>query len=314
MDIIKLDTESDFNNQAGVVLVLGYFDGLHKGHQALFSQARKIAKVLNLKIAVLTFPESPKIAFTKFTPDLLKHLSTKDDRYQMFEELGVDYLYLKDFTSKFAATRADDFIKDYLEKLNAQVIVTGFDYSFGNERLGVDYLRKNISAKIVEVPAVTYPLESSENPDLTDKISSTRIRQALSQGNISLVNSLLGYDFRIEGLVVHGDARGRTLGYPTANLVLTDLVHLPGEGVYVVDVIHKGEHKRAMASVGKNVTFNGEELRLEVNIFDFADDIYGEKLEIIWLERIRGMVKFDNIEELVKALRSDEEKARSWQK
>ncbi|OFI49656.1 riboflavin biosynthesis protein RibF [Floricoccus tropicus] len=314
MEVIKIDTIYDVKKTEDTILVLGYFDGLHRGHKALFDEAKKLSQILNLKISVLTFPESPKLAFTKFKPDLLKHLSTTEDRLKKFEEYGVDSLYLTDFTSKFAHTKADDFIRNYIEDLGAKVVVTGFDYTFGNERMGAEYLRKNFSGKVVTVPAVREPLEYGENEELTDKISSSRIRDAIDKGNIKLANNLLGYNFMIEGIVVHGDARGRTLGFPTANLVLTDNVHLPDDGVYVVDVNYDGKTYRGMASVGKNVTFDGTELRLEVNILDFSGDIYGEKLELIWLDRIRDMVKFDSIEMLVEQLKDDEEKARKWVK
>lgn len=314
MEVIKIDTIYDVKKTEDTILVLGYFDGLHRGHKALFDEAKKLSQILNLKISVLTFPESPKLAFTKFKPDLLKHLSTTEDRLKKFEEYGVDCLYLTDFTSKFAHTKADGFIRNYIEDLGAKVVVTGFDYTFGNERMGAEYLRKNFSGKVITVPAVREPLEDGENEELTDKISSSRIRDAIDKGNIKLANKLLGYNFMIEGIVVHGDARGRTLGFPTANLVLTDNVHLPEDGVYVVDVNYDGKTYRGMASVGKNVTFDGTDLRLEVNILDFSGDIYGEKLELIWLDRIRDMVKFDSIEMLVDQLKDDEEKARTWVK
>ena len=123
---------------------------------------------------------------------------------------------------------------------------------------------------------------------------------------------LLGYPLSTRGIVVHGNARGRTIGYPTANLAPLDRVHLPGDGVYVADVEHNGQRYRGMASVGKNVTFDGDELRFEVNIFDFSQDIYGDTIRIFWLDKIRDMVKFDGIDSLIAQLQSDERIARSW--
>lgn len=133
-------------------------------------------------------------------------------------------------------------------------------------------------------------------------------------GNIKEVNRLLGYNFSTRGIVVHGDARGRTIGFPTANLAPIDNVFLPGDGVYVSDVIVNGKSYRAMTSVGKNITFGGTELRLEANIFDFKDEIYGETVEIIWLDKIRDMVKFAGADELIEQLKSDKEVAANWKK
>lgn len=144
------------------------------------------------------------------------------------------------------------------------------------------------------------------------KISSTRIRETILAGNVAESNQLLGYSLSTCGIVVHGNARGRTIGYPTANLAPLDRVILPADGVYVVDVEHDGQIYRGMASVGKNVTFEGDELRFEVNFLDFSQDIYGDTIRIFWLEKIRDMVKFDNVAELVKQLQVDEKIARYW--
>ncbi|WEV60181.1 bifunctional riboflavin kinase/FAD synthetase [Streptococcaceae bacterium ESL0729] len=315
MEVIKLESVYDIKkNKDGLILVLGYFDGLHRGHKKLFDEAKKLAQILNLKIAVLTFPESPKLAFSRFSPDLLFHLSSRKDRLEKFADLGVDYLYLTDFTSNFASIKGEDFVKDYLEGLGAKVLVAGFDYSFGHEKLGIDDLAKMFKGKTYNISPVTEELEACENKALTTKISSSRIRDALDCGNIRLANKLLGYHFKNEGLVVHGDARGRMLGYPTANIALTEAIRLPADGVYITDVIYKGQIFRSMTSVGKNSTFDGQELRLEVNIFDFSGDLYGERIEIIWLDRIRDMVKFDGIDSLVAQLEDDEKRARLWDK
>lgn len=153
-----------------------------------------------------------------------------------------------------------------------------------------------------------------EVQDNGEKISSSRIRQEILSGNVSEVNRLLGYEFSTQGIVVHGDARGRTIGFPTANLAVLDRVYLPGEGVYVTDIIVSEKRYRSMTSIGKNVTFGGQDLRLEANIFDFENDIYGETVEIIWLDKIRGMIKFAGADELVEQLKSDKKIAQNWGK
>ena len=303
MKTIRIKNEKDIQQIEHTVLVLGYFDGLHKGHQALFAEARKMAAEKHLKIAVLTFPESPKLAFVRYQPSLMLHLTSPEDRLQQMENLGVDYLYLIDFTSQFARNTAEQFFTKYISRLKAEAVIAGFDYHFGSDRGNAEDLEKLFDGQVIVVPSVNFN---------GAKISSTRIRETVLAGNVAESNQLLGYSLSTRGIVVHGNARGRTIGYPTANLAPLDRVILPADGVYVVDVEHDGKMYRGMASVGKNVTFEGDELRFEANIFEFSQDIYGDTIRIFWLDKIRDMVKFDNVDELVKQLQADEEIARYW--
>ena len=305
MKIRRINNELEINQEEDTVLVLGYFDGLHKGHQTLFKEARKIADEQGLKIAVLTFPESPKLAFVRYQPELMLHLNHPEERAAHLENLGVDYLYLIDFTSHFSKNTAREFFDKYVSALKAKAVVAGFDYHFGSDKRKAEELADYFDGRIVIV--------SSVNQD-DEKISSTRIRETIQNGDVAKAHQLLGYPLSTRGIVVHGNARGRTIGYPTANLAPLDRVILPADGVYVVDVEHNGKIFRGMASVGKNVTFEGDELRFEANLFDFAEEIYGDTIRIIWLDKIRDMVKFDAIEELVAQLKSDEEVARNWER
>ena len=305
MKIRRINNELEINQEEDTVLVLGYFDGLHKGHQTLFKEARKIADEQGLKIAVLTFPESPKLAFVRYQPELMLHLNHPEERAAHLENLGVDYLYLIDFTSHFSKNTAREFFDKYVSALKAKAVVAGFDYHFGSDKRKAEELADYFDGRIVIV--------SSVNQD-DEKISSTRIRETIQNGDVAKAHQLLGYPLSTRGIVVHGNARGRTIGYPTANLAPLDRVILPADGVYVVDVEHNGKIFRGMASVGKNVTFEGDELRFEANLFDFAEEIYGATLRIIWLHEIPDMVKFDGIEELVTQLKSDEEVARNWER
>lgn len=305
MKIRRINDELEIKQEEDTVLVLGYFDGLHKGHQTLFKEARKIADEQGLKIAVLTFPESPKLAFVRYQPELMLHLNHPEERAAHLENLGVDYLYLIDFTSHFSKNTAREFFDKYVAALKAKAVVAGFDYHFGSDKRKAEELADYFDGRIVIV--------SSVNQD-EEKISSTRIRETIQNGDVAKAHQLLGYPLSTRGIVVHGNARGRTIGYPTANLAPLDRVILPADGVYVVDVEHNGKIYRGMASVGKNVTFEGDELRFEANLFDFAEEIYGDTIRIIWLDKIRDMVKFDGIEELVAQLKSDEEVARNWER
>ncbi|MEZ7606502.1 bifunctional riboflavin kinase/FAD synthetase [Streptococcus sp. 27098_8_113] len=305
MKIRRINNELEIKQEEDTVLVLGYFDGLHKGHQTLFKEARKIADEQGLKIAVLTFPESPKLAFVRYQPELMLHLNHPEERAAHLENLGVDYLYLIDFTSHFSKNTAREFFDKYVAALKAKAVVAGFDYHFGSDKRRAEELADYFDGRIVIV--------SSVNQD-EEKISSTRIRETIQNGDVAKAHQLLGYPLSTRGIVVHGNARGRTIGYPTANLAPLDRVILPADGVYVVDVEHNGKIFRGMASVGKNVTFEGDELRFEANLFDFAEEIYGDTIRIIWLDKIRDMVKFDGIEELVAQLKSDKEVARNWER
>ncbi|MGT2964532.1 bifunctional riboflavin kinase/FAD synthetase [Streptococcus acidominimus] len=303
MKRIRINDYREIKPQGETVLVLGYFDGIHLGHKALLDRARAIADQRGLTVTVLTFPESPQLAFARFRPDLLRHLTSVERRYQLFEQYGVDQLYLTDFTSEFAMNTPQAFVDHYIKTLQARVVVVGFDYHFGNSRATVADLKEIFDGEVEVVGEVQLGGE---------KISSTRIRQAIQEGRVSEANQLLGYPFETRGIVVHGDARGRTIGYPTANLAPIDAVHLPGDGVYVADVDIAGKRYRAMASVGKNITFDGTELRLEAHIFGFERYIYGENITIYWLEKIREMIKFDGIDALMLQMKEDERTALTW--
>ncbi|MGT2887284.1 bifunctional riboflavin kinase/FAD synthetase [Streptococcus didelphis] len=303
MEIKHINSYKEIKEEEPTILVLGYFDGLHKGHKALFDKAKELATKESLNITSLTFNETPQLAFSKFRPDLLLHISYPQKRYEKFAEYGVDSLYLIDFTSNFSMVSSDDFIKNYIGALKAKYIVVGFDYKFGHNRTDSDYLQRNFDGKVYTIEEKNYEGK---------KISSTWIRNLIKEGEVAKVNKLLGYEFSTRGMVVHGDARGRTLGFPTANLAPIDRTYLPADGVYVADVIVNGKRYRSMTSIGKNVTFGGTELRLEANIFNFESQIYGESIEIIWLDKIRDMTKFEGIEGLIEQLNKDKEKAIHW--
>ena len=293
---IPIKNHKDIGTPSDSVVVLGYFDGIHKGHQELFRVANKAARKDLLPIVVMTFNESPKIALEPYHPDLFLHILK-------LKREGVEELYLLDFSSQFASLTAEEFFATYIKAMNAKIIVAGFDYTFGSDQKTAEDLKDYFDGEVIIVP----PVEDEKG-----KISSTRIRQAILDGNVKEAGELLGAPLPSRGMVVHGNARGRTIGYPTANLVLLDRTYMPADGVYVVDVEIQRQKYRAMASVGKNVTFDGEEARFEVNIFDFNQDIYGETVMVYWLDRIRDMTKFDSVDQLVDQLKADEEVARNW--
>lgn len=299
MEILEFDEMTAFDEQS--VLVLGYFDGLHRGHQALFAQARKVAAVLNLKIVVLTFPEKPSLTFQKYEPEMLLKLTSDQKRAALFAENGVDYLIFKNMTSSFSKLTTTEFSKKIISKFNPKVVITGFDHKTGSDMKPLESTKEY---KVIRVPEVSQDGQ---------KISSTRIRNAIHQGEIKHANELLGYAYETTGLVVHGFARGRQLGYPTANLVIKDYIHIPCAGVYTVDVLIQGMRHRGFASIGYNETFDVKEKTIEVHVFDFDLDIYGENLTVFWLDKIRDMIKFDGMESLIAQMKADEVLARAYQ-
>ena len=270
---IPIKNQKDIGTPSDSVVVLGYFDGIHK------------------------------IALESYHPDLFLHILNPAERERKLKREGVEELYLLDFSSQFASLTAEEFFATYIKAMNAKIIVAGFDYTFGSDQKTAEDLKDYFDGEVIIVP----PVEDEKG-----KISSTRIRQAILDGNVKEAGELLGAPLPSRGMVVHGNARGRTIGYPTANLVLLDRTYMPADGVYVVDVEIQRQKYRAMASVGKNETFDGEEARFEVNIFDFNQDIYGETVMVYWLDRIRDMTKFDSVDQLVDQLKADEEVARNW--
>lgn len=290
-----------------VVLVLGFFDGLHKGHQKVIETGRQIAAEKNLKLAVMTFNQHPSIVFQKQQLETMKYLTSLTQKERLMAELNVDILYIIEFTSDFAKLPPQTFVDQYMVNLHAKYVVTGFDYSYGPKDI----------ASVMQLPAyskgrfttVTVPKEANSGV----KISSTRIRKCLDKGQIKEVNDLLGYLYEIEGTVVHGDARGRALGYPTANVRVASSVRLPQEGVYACEIYVGGTWHQAMGSIGRNETFErNRPVTVEVNIFDFAKDIYGEKVLVRWHDFIRGQVKFAGIDGLIAQLKQDEVDTRNY--
>lgn len=305
MKIKEIKDYTEIKQTEDCILVLGYFDALHKGHAKLFEKAKNLSDKTGMKVVVLTFKESPKLTFSKFSPDLLLHLTYPEKRYAKFKEFNVDELYLLEFSSQFSKLTSKEFIKEYILSLSAKKVIVGFDYKYGTDQKTAYDLRNQFDGQVYIIDEVT---------DKNEKISSTLIRKLITSGKVSEANHLLGYEYSTRGIVVHGDARGRTIGFPTANLAMLDRIFLPEDGVYVTDVLIDGQLYRSMTSIGKNVTFGSSELRIEANIFNFNKDIYGETIEIFWLKRIREMVKFSSIDELIQQLELDQETAIKFKK
>lgn len=290
-----------------VVLVLGFFDGVHKGHQKVIQEGRKLADQKGIKLALMTFNQHPSIVFQKVPVDEMKYLTNLEQKSRLMAQFGVDYLYIVEFTSDFASLAPQAFVDQYIVGLHAKAVVAGFDYTYGKRDIA-DMPRLSIYAK-ERFEVVTVPRESLAG----EKVSSTRIRKELDAGNMEEVTKLLGYDYTFGGTVVHGDARGRTLGFPTANIQIQRTTHLPTEGVYVTEIKVGDQWYPSMGSVGRNDTFEkNRPITVEVNILDFNQDVYGEKVEVRWLHFLRGQVAFSGVEGLIEQLNQDEKDTRDF--
>ncbi|MDR1472993.1 MAG: riboflavin biosynthesis protein RibF [Lactobacillales bacterium] len=287
-----------------VVLVLGYFDGVHCAHQQVIRQGREIANCKGLKLALMTFDKQPLLVFKKFHARLLTSLTPPDLKRDWMANLGVDYYYVVEFTSSFALLSPQKFVDQYMVGLNAKVVVAGFDYTYGLKDV----------ANLLHLPKYAkgrFAIETVPEFKVQDrKVSSTWIRELLSKGDIKQANQLLGFTYITEGIIVRGDGRGRTLGFPTANVEVSESVYLPGVGVYINDIEVAGKKYRAMGSVGRNETFGkGRRLTVELNIFVFNQQIYGEKVKIYWLQYLRAQKKFASVKDLVQQLSKDKDLA-----
>lgn len=284
-----------------VVMVLGFFDGVHRGHQKVIETGKKAAAEKGLKLAVMTFNQHPSIVFQKVLPENMKYLNSLQQKERLMERLGVDILYIVDFTSAFAQLAPQAFVDQYIVGLHSKVAVSGFDYTYGPKDVAdVAHLPKYAQERF-EVITV------SKEELAGEKISSTRIRKLMESGQMEEVTELLGYVYEIEGTVVHGDARGRLLGFPTANIKVKSTVRLPRIGVYAVEIQIGDKWYIGMGSIGHNDTFGeGRELTVEVYILDFHQDIYGEQVTVRWNHYLRDQVKFDGAETLIAQLKQDE--------
>lgn len=303
MEEIHLHEPYILHNIPPVVLVLGFFDGIHLGHQALLRKGRLKAEELGLSLAVLSFNQHPSVIFKK--QDRFQYLSTKEEKKEELARFGVDRLYTVDFTSRFAHLSAADFVKKYIQGLKARYVVVGFDYHYGAHKEGdAQQLQKSLAS--------TCPVEIVPCFMQGTKVSSTRIRNLLRQGQMEEVKALLGRPYQMKGIVIPGDARGRTLGFPTANLRFAEDQLLPMEGIYIVQVQFEGQLYMGMASIGHNMTFGQHHLSVEVHLLDFNEEIYGEELQIFWLHYLRAEVQFDSVTELIQQLKADEKATRTY--
>lgn len=297
----------NFKQPVRQVVAMGFFDGVHLGHQAVIKRAKAEADALGVPLAVLTYDPHPSVAFKALT-EPLKYLTVVKQKAQLLETLGVSEMYKMQFTSQLAGLSPQVFVDEVLMQLNPVAVVAGFDHLYGSDKNQANMANLAIYAK-ARFDVIIVP----EFDDLGLKIGSSKIRSALCVGDMQTVNRQLGRIYHTTGIVVHGEARGRELGFPTANVLTPELEWLPGIGIYAVKISIAGQWYIGMASIGRNVTFgDNRPITVEINILDFNQAIYGEDVTVAWHHHLRGEVKFNQVDDLIAQLEKDKVATRTY--
>jgi riboflavin kinase/FMN adenylyltransferase len=291
---------------SGTAVTIGAFDGVHRGHQALIAEARRLASERDCPSVVATFDRHPA---TVVRPDSAPRLLTDlRHKLELLGGTGADYTYVIRFDEDRSLEAPDEFIREILvDALRARVVIVGQDFHFGHRRRGDIALLSDVGEaagfKVIGMGLV-------EVPDVVGPVSSTAVRAALGEGHVELAAAMLGRDFEVRGVVEHGDHRGRTIGFPTANVAVPGDMMLPGDGVYAgyYERLDGSVHPAAI-NIGRRPTFydeNGMRL-LEAHLLDFDEDLYGEAAKVRFTKWLRGEVKFSGIDALVEQLERDVE-------
>ena len=302
----------EFKQIKNAVVTIDTFDGVHIGHQKIISRLQEVARQKGGETVILTFFPHPRMILH---PDDLniKLISTMDEKAERLANLGIDHLIITPFTRDFSNLSPQEYIREILvKKIGTTQIIIGYDHRFGKDRSGGLKELQHYSSEL------GYQVEEIPEQDIDEvAISSTTIRNAILSGDIETAENFLGYPFHLTGKVIKGDQIGRKIGFPTANLFIEESYKLiPSDGIYAVRVDFKSKEsnlKRAngMAYIGHRPTINGMSRNIEVNIFDFKEDIYGQSIRLNFLEYMRDDQKFNSLEELKEQLSLDEIKARN---
>ncbi|UII57456.1 bifunctional riboflavin kinase/FAD synthetase [Cytobacillus spongiae] len=309
MEVIKIHHPHSFNKDdfPPLSLALGYFDGVHLGHQRVINQAQTVANHKGLKSAVMTFDPHPSVILGRSTQHV-EYITPLEEKLNVIEKLNIDYVFVVHFTHAFANLLPQEFIDQYVISLNAKHVVAGFDYTYGKMGKGT---------------METLPFHSREEFDFTvvpkltnddEKISSSLIRSLIREGKTDRLQGLLGRYYTTTGIVIHGDKRGRTIGFPTANIDVNSEYIIPPLGVYSVRIQVANLWYEGVCNIGYKPTFHTELKKpsIEVHIFDFNEEIYGQEVKIEWHSHIRSEQKFTSIDELVTQIARDKQKALSY--
>lgn len=286
-----------------LVACIGYFDGLHKGHQALIQSTLQEAKKRSCASGLITFSPDPWVTLKGIRPNEEEHLTTMQQRIALAHSYGIDKVFVLDFSKQVAALSPADFLDRVLGQLNLQCLVCGYDFHFGAFGQGdSEFLRQHAPFATIEVD------EISEGGL---KISSTRITELVKEGEMEKAEQLMGRPFEVVGTVVHGLANGRKIGFPTANFSCPAEYVRPKGGVYAGYFLHDGKTYKAMINFGHNPTVAWQtRMSLEANILDFEGDLYGQKASLQFKKYLRSEETFQSVDELAAQLKKDQETVR----
>ncbi len=299
MKVIHYYLDKPIDLKEPLAMAMGYFDGLHLGHQALANKVKDFAASHHIASALMTFSPNPLITLGKM--DVEHHLTSFNDRAKLLEKMEVDYFIIVNFDKKVSELSPEDFFEKFIEPLNIKCLVCGFDYHFGFKGKGNGTMLKDLARDHFEV----YIQEEITIDN--QKVSSTRIQKALREGQVDIAHQLLGRPYSIHGKVIKGRQIGRTIGFPTANVNYGDYA-IPQNGVYAVKIKVDEHMYTGMCNIGYNPTFDSlDHASLEVNIFDFDQDIYGKEVRVYFYSMIRQEVKFSSPNELITQLNKDKQ-------
>lgn len=292
-----MKVHKDLNNfkAKNPVVTIGNFDGIHLGHKSIISRAKTLANEIDGETVVFTLWPHPRVVLNKEVTDL-KFLTLIDEKIEVLEKTGIDHLIIFPFTKEFSNVTYQDFVVDFiLDKIKTKRIIVGYNHHFGKNREGNFESLKKLAKEYGF-------FAEQKNPEILDgvSISSSEIRKALQKGKIKSANKFLGYNYFLKGKVVEGKKLGRSIGFPTANIQIDGgLKLIPQEGVYAVKVQVENDFYGGMMNIGvkPTVDYTGDQT-IEVNLFDFNEDIYNKTIRIEMIERLRDEKKFNNIAEL----------------
>ncbi|MGB1209833.1 MAG: bifunctional riboflavin kinase/FAD synthetase [Lacinutrix venerupis] len=296
--------EVDRINNKDTVITIGTFDGVHIGHQKIIQRLIEVGKTKDLTPTILSFFPHPRMVLQKDAN--IKLLNTLEEKKNILKQFGLDNLIIKKFTQEFSRLTAEEFVETVLVKqLNAKYIIIGYDHQFGRNRTANINDLKNFGNQY------GFEVEEITAQDIDDvSVSSTKIRKALTEGDITTANNFLGYPFIISGTVEKGKGLGRTINFPTANIAVSeDYKLIPKQGVYIVKTNINNEIIYGMMNIGTNPTVNGKTQTIEVHFFNFKNNIYNQEIKIELLQRLRDEQKFESIDELTEQLVKDKDNA-----
>lgn len=304
MEVIRFEEIRKFDQQP--ILSIGMFDGVHKGHQALLKELVQEAEREKTCSMVISFDKHPRQVVAD-NENEVKILQTDSERIEKLSDSGVDYLVILHFTKEIAKLEASEFLDRVIESINPKTLLLGYDNRFGRKgSLQFDDILAKGEYKNIKIRRTQDCVWYNDI-----EISSTQIRKALEKGEVSLANQMLGYAYTIEGKVINGYKIGRTLGFPTANIQLTNNKLLPQDGVYAVECQIDNKTYKGVLSIGERATFNIEGKSIELHIFFFDSEIYFKEIKIQIKDFLREQQKFSSKEELIEQITKDCENAKN---